>query len=63
MTYIPEALRRLVAERAGGCCEYCRLHEDDTFFTHFVLAAELRVTCKSVGAVLQYERLLVLLVL
>lgn len=41
MTYIPEALRRLVAVseadaqrlRAGGRCEYCRLHEDDTFFT------------------------------
>jgi HNH endonuclease len=36
MTYIPEALRRLVAARAGGRCEYCRLHEDDTFFIHEV---------------------------
>lgn len=36
MTYIPEPLRRLVEERAGGRCEYCRLHEDDTFFTHEV---------------------------
>jgi hypothetical protein len=36
MTYIPEALRRLVAERARGHCEYCRLHEGDTFFTHEV---------------------------
>lgn len=36
MTYIPEAVRRLVAERAGSRCEYCRLHEDDTFFTHEV---------------------------
>jgi hypothetical protein len=34
MTYIPEPLRRLVVERAGGRCEYCLLHEDDTFFTH-----------------------------
>lgn len=34
MTYIPEPLRRLVAERAGGRCEYCLLHEDDTFFIH-----------------------------
>ncbi|HEX5758210.1 MAG TPA: HNH endonuclease signature motif containing protein [Thermoanaerobaculia bacterium] len=25
-------LRRLVAERAGRACEYCRIHEDDTFF-------------------------------
>ena len=36
MTYIPEALRRLVTERAGGRCAYCRLHEDDTFFIHEV---------------------------
>jgi len=36
MTYIPETLRYLVGERAGGRCEYCRLHEDDTFFTHEV---------------------------
>jgi hypothetical protein len=36
MTYIPESLRRLVAERADRCCEYCQLHEDDTFFTHEV---------------------------
>ncbi len=25
-------LRRLVIERAGRCCEYCLIHEDDTFF-------------------------------
>lgn len=36
MTYIPETLRRLVAQRTGGRCEYCRLHEDDAFFTHEV---------------------------
>jgi len=36
MTYIPEALRRLVTERAGGRRAYCRLHEDDTFFIHEV---------------------------
>ncbi len=36
MTYIPEALRRLVAEHAGRRCEYCRLHDDNTFFTHEV---------------------------
>ena len=36
MTYIPEALRRLVAQRAGGRCAYCWLHEDDAFFTHEV---------------------------
>ncbi len=36
MTSILEAVRRLVAERAGDCCEYCRLHEDDNFFTHEV---------------------------
>lgn len=25
-------LRALVASRAGGVCEYCLIHEDDTFF-------------------------------
>ncbi|MGB7159410.1 MAG: HNH endonuclease signature motif containing protein [Tepidisphaeraceae bacterium] len=31
-TYVPAALRKLVAERADGLCEYCLIHEDDTFF-------------------------------
>lgn len=31
MTYIPDELRRLVYERAGGRCEYCLLHQ------HFVV--------------------------
>lgn len=30
MTYINAELRRLVIERAGHCCEYCRLSEDDS---------------------------------
>lgn len=30
--YIPDWLRRLVATRANYCCEYCLLHQDDTFF-------------------------------
>lgn len=34
MTYIPEGLRRQVAERAVGRCEYCRLHQDNAFYTH-----------------------------
>jgi len=29
--YVPVALRRLVAERAEWLCEYCLLHERDTF--------------------------------
>ena len=32
VTYIPAELRRLVTDRAGHLCEYCLLHEDDTFF-------------------------------
>ena len=32
VTYISAALRRLVTARAGSLCEYCLLHEDDTFF-------------------------------
>ncbi len=31
-TYIPVELRRLVVLRAGRCCEYCLINEDDTFF-------------------------------
>ena len=29
MTYIPAELRRVVVQRAGGCCEYCRLSRED----------------------------------
>lgn len=29
MTYIPTELRRLVVERMGGCCEYCRIQITD----------------------------------
>ena len=36
MTYIPEALRQLVIERAGACCEYCLIHQRDSLFTHEV---------------------------
>jgi len=32
MTYISADLRRLVAERAGNCCEYCLISQDDSFF-------------------------------
>lgn len=41
MTYIPADLRRLVIERAGNCCEYCRLHQDDsdtTFHAEHIIA-------------------------
>jgi hypothetical protein len=31
-SYVPSALRRLVAARARHSCEYCLIHEDDTFF-------------------------------
>lgn len=30
-SYVPAALRRFVAERAQRLCEYCLIHEDDTF--------------------------------
>ena len=36
MTYIPEALRRMVTERAGYCCEYCLIHQYDSLYTHEV---------------------------
>jgi hypothetical protein len=31
-SYISAALRRLVATRAEYLCEYCLIHEEDTFF-------------------------------
>src|SRR5438477_3833902 len=30
-SYVPAHLRKLVATRAQGLCEYCLIHEDDTF--------------------------------
>jgi len=35
-THIPIALRREVIERANNCCEYCRLNQEDNFFTFHV---------------------------
>lgn len=34
VSYIPTALRNLVYERAGGCCEYCLIDEAVSFATH-----------------------------
>lgn len=34
MTHIAESLRALVRERAQFRCEYCLIHEDDTFLPH-----------------------------
>lgn len=31
MSYISSALRRQVVERAGNCCEYCLLNQEDNF--------------------------------
>lgn len=36
MTYIPVELYRLVVSRAGGCCEYCHLHQEDSSFTFHI---------------------------
>src|SRR5262245_24308507 len=30
-SYVSPGLRRLVADRAEGLCEYCLIHEEDTF--------------------------------
>jgi hypothetical protein len=35
-SYIPAELRRLVRARARGVCEYCLLHEDDTYLGNAV---------------------------
>lgn len=34
MTYIPDALRRYIANRAEARCEYCHLRQEHTFFAH-----------------------------
>ena len=36
MTYIPAELHRLVTARAGYCCEYCHLSQDDASFTFHI---------------------------
>ncbi|MGO9111742.1 MAG: HNH endonuclease [Thermoguttaceae bacterium] len=33
-TYIPAGIRQRVRRRAKGCCEYCLLAEQDSFFVH-----------------------------
>ena len=33
-TYISAALRKKIRERAGHCCEYCLIGEEDSFFPH-----------------------------
>lgn len=35
-TRISAALRKLVVQRADGCCEYCHIHEDEVLFAHEV---------------------------
>jgi len=35
-TYISASLRREIIERAGNCCEYCKLSQDDNFFTFHI---------------------------
>ena len=34
--YIPEALRKVVAERASYRCEYCQISALDTFFAFHI---------------------------
>lgn len=36
MSPISDSLRRAVIARANGCCEYCRLRQDDSFYPHEV---------------------------
>ena len=31
---IPRSLRSHVRQRAGHCCEYCLIHEDDCIYPH-----------------------------
>jgi hypothetical protein len=36
MTYLSEALRQQVIQRAGERCEYCLIHQDDSLYAHEV---------------------------
>lgn len=36
MTYIGVELRRLVVERAGNCCEYCLISQEDKTFSFHI---------------------------
>jgi 5-methylcytosine-specific restriction endonuclease McrA len=41
MTYVPVRLRELTIERAGGCCEYCRVtqtYSDVAFHVEHIIA-------------------------
>lgn len=33
-SYVSSEIRRLVAERAGGICEYCLIAEEDSYYRH-----------------------------
>ena len=35
-TSIPAALRRRIVQRADGLCEYCLIHQRDSYFAHHV---------------------------
>jgi hypothetical protein len=36
MSYVPDALRRQVMQRADERCEYCQIHQRDSMYTHEV---------------------------
>jgi hypothetical protein len=35
-SYIAPKLRQEVIQRAANCCEYCRIHQEDLFFTFVI---------------------------
>jgi hypothetical protein len=36
VSYIPADLHRLILERSGGCCEYCRVHQSDSGVSYHI---------------------------
>jgi hypothetical protein len=36
MTYVPAELRRRILNYSAGCCEYCRVHQDDNTFAYHI---------------------------
>jgi len=36
MTDIPDALRKIIGERANNCCEYCLIRQEVSLYSHEV---------------------------
>ena len=51
MTYVSVALRRQVVDRAGNCCEYCKVNQEDRYLPYEIdhIIAEKHVIAEKHG--------------